>query len=60
MATTTLTTEDSVKSILSEACKDIKGRYYVYERYKLRLQNVCTTSSEYERACIELARCLRI
>ena len=60
MATTTNTTNDRVKVILSEAKKDIKGRYYIYERYKGMLQGLCLSPLEYERAIIELAKILRV
>lgn len=54
------TKNEQVEKILSEARKDIKGRYYVYEQYKSRLQAVCTSSMEYERAIFTLTRILKV
>ena len=58
MATTV--ENEKVEQILAEARKDVKRRYYVYERYKQRLQEVCESSSEYERAIFHLVRILEI
>ena len=59
MTTTAETTR--VDIILGQAKKEpIKGRYYVYERYKSQLQAVCEDYNQLERALIELARILRV
>lgn len=53
--------DDKVKDILQRAKKEgIKGRYYVYERYKSELVKVCDNSTQLERAVIELARILKV
>lgn len=54
-------TENMVKSILNSARKDpLKGRYYVYEQYKSKLWDVCESNSQFEKACIDLAKILRV
>lgn len=62
MATTVISgTEEKVKNILTRAKHEtIKGRYYVYERYKAELQEVCESSVQLGRATIELARILKV
>lgn len=50
-----------IDSILAEARKDTrKGRYYIYEQYKSQLWDASTSTTQYEQACIELARALRV
>ena len=52
-------TQKKVDAIIEEAKRDpAKGRYYVYESYKSRLQNICETSMQYERAIIALAKAM--
>lgn len=59
MATTVA--EIKVNQILLEANKEkLKGRFYVYERYKSQLLEVCESSEQLERACIDLAKALRV
>lgn len=61
MATTQSKSELQVKAILSQARKEhIKGRYYIYERYKRDLESVCESSVQYERAIYELAKILKV
>lgn len=38
----------------------VKGRYYVYENFKLRLQNLGLNSMEYTEACRQIAHYLRV
>lgn len=62
MATTLLETEsEEVKDILRRAQREgVKGRYYVFERYKSELIEACRSSLELEKATIDLARILRV
>ena len=53
--------EERVEEILNRAKRDgVKGRYYVYERYKSELLDVAEASDQLEKATIELARILRV
>lgn len=53
--------QKNVDSIISEAKRENrKGRYYVYEEYKSRLYDLNLSSKDYERACIDLAKALRV
>ena len=63
MANTTLErdSEIQVKQILSRAKSEpLKGRLYMYERYKQELQEVCVSSSQLGTATVELAKLLRV
>lgn len=52
---------EEIKRILQEArIEPIKGRFYVYERYKLQIQNVSESATQCEQACIELAKILGV
>ena len=54
-------TQKKIDSIIEEAKRDpAKGRYYVYESYKSRLQNICESSIQYERAITALAKALQV
>lgn len=53
--------QKQIANIIAEAKRDpAKGRYYVYESYKSRLQNICESSIQYERAITELAKALKV
>ena len=59
--TTTNETDSRVDYILAKAKKSkSKGRLYEYERYKTELQYLGLGHYEYEQACRELARILRV
>ena len=38
----------------------VKGRLYIYEQYKRRLQDMNLSSDEYTEACRKLANCLEV
>lgn len=51
----------TVKEIIMDAKSDRrKGDYRVYNDYKQKLGIVCSSSQEYQEACIEIARALRV
>lgn len=53
--------KETLKQILSDARKcPTKGRLYIYERYKLQLENLNLSSEEYMEACRKLARYLEV
>ena len=55
------TCEQKIKNILNRAKQEkIKGRYYVYERYKAELQDACGFGESYTLAAIELAHILKV
>lgn len=54
-------TEVTVDTIIMDAKSDRrKGDYRVYNDYKQRLGLVCKDSEEYEDACKNLAKALRL
>ena len=60
-----ITTEKSgaelqVEEILNRAKGELKGRLYIYERYKSELIEVCESSAQLGRATIDLAKILRV
>lgn len=58
---TTLRSHYKVEEIIEDAKKyGTKGRYYVYEQYKQRLWDACESTTQYEQACIELAKVLKV
>ena len=58
---TTLDSHYKVKAILADARKErIKGRYYIYEQYKSQLWDACESNTQFEQACIDLAKALRV
>lgn len=58
---TTLDSYYKVKEILADARKErLKGRYYIYEQYKSQLWDASESTTQYEQACIDLARILRV
>lgn len=50
-----------VRSIVDAASADKrKGNYHVYEFYKQKLQMTCTSTAEYQEACRDVAKALRV
>ena len=61
MISTVEESKKAVENILARARKEkLKGRYYIYTRYKSELLDVCLSSSQLEQATIDLARALRV
>lgn len=52
---------EAVQQLINDAkVYPVKGRYYVYENFKLRLQNLSLSSIEYTEACRQIAHYLRV
>lgn len=57
----TKATEQALNVIYKDAKKcPIKGRYYVYDQYRRRLQDLELSNYEYTEACRNLARYLEV
>lgn len=54
------TKEETLKRLYDKAKRSPKGRLYVYEDLKRELYNIQLNPEEYQTACIEIARLLRI
>lgn len=51
----------TLEDILEDAKKcPVKGRLYIYERYKLQLQDLELSSEDYTEACRKLAQYLEV
>ena len=52
---------DTLESILTRAKKcSLKGRNYIYSRFKQELEELHLSPEEYQEACIELAKYLEV
>lgn len=49
-----------VTKLLNRAKRSPKGRYYVYESFKRELEGMSLSAEDYQNACIDLTRILRI
>lgn len=53
--------QSELDKILKEAKQcPVKGRLYMYEKYKLRVQDLGLSSEEYTQACRQLANNLEV
>jgi len=53
-------TEETQRALNDAKTYPVKGRIYVYETFKARLNRSCLSSTEYQAACIELAKILNV
>lgn len=64
MMTESMMTEcknEALQQLINDAkVYPVKGRYYVYENFKLRLQYLSLSSMEYTDACRQLAHYLGV